>query len=544
MPNTALRKSASEAPPPTPVAHRRRARLRPWQLILLFAGLLVGLLAMSGAVGNEPLRRSMEAQINRRLHGYTVRIAKLRLQPIGGSITLEGVEIRQIAHPDPPLAAIPLLRASVEWRQLFFLRLVADFVLERPSVSMNLAQLQGEVASGVPVRDRGWQQAVQAIYPLKINFLRIHDASLVYVDNASDRPLRVTHLNVQASNIRNIHSRERAYPSPIEMNGTVFGSGRAALTGHADFLAEPHLGIQGQFRATNIPLDDLRPLGSHWNVETRKGSLSANGEVEYAPNIRRLHLPSVVLSGVQADYVRRAPGAPDPLRAAIERPTAAAPTQPWDLVLDRFQLVDSDLGLRDETGAPTYRVFVSQAGLEVSGFSSRSSSRPATALLSGEFMGGGRTRGRVKFWPVDGGSDADVDLKIEATDMRKMNDLFRAHGKFDVAAGVFSLYSQLHLRGREVNGYVKPLFQSVEIYDSRQDAGKSFFRKVYEGAVDAAAKILTNPGRQQVATTVELHGPVSGPKSSTLQIVGGLIENAFFKAVLPGFDQQIGVKKH
>ncbi len=543
MPRNALQKAASEAAPPLPATRRQTGRLRTWHYFLLGAGVLVGLLAMSGAIGNEPLRRSMEAQINRRLHGYTMRIAKLRLQAIGGSLTLEGVEIRQIAHPEPPLAVIPLLKASVEWRQLFFLRLVADFMLERPSVSMNLAQLQGEVASGVPVQDRGWQQAVQAIYPLKINSLRIHDASLVYADNASDRPLRVTHLNVQASNIRNIHSREHAYPSPIEMDGTVFGSGRAALKGHADFLAEPHFGIQGQFRATSIPLDDLRPLGRHWNVETRKGSLSANGEVEYAPKVRRLHLPSVVLSGVQADYVRRPPGAPDPLRAAIERSAPSTATPSWDLSLDRLQLVDSNVGLRDETRAPAYRVFVSQAGLDVNGFSNRSSSRPATALLSGQFMGSGKTRGHVKFWPVDGVSDADLDLTIEATDMRTMNDLFRAHGKFDVAAGVFSLYSQLHLRGREVDGYVKPLFHSVEIYDSRQDADKSLFRKVYEGAVDAAAKILTNPKRKQVATTVEIHGPVSGPKSSTLQIVGGLVQNAFFKAVLPGFDQQIGVKK-
>ncbi len=305
---------------------------------------------MTGIVGNEPLRRSMEARINRGMHGYTVRIHKLRLQPIGGAVTLEGIEIRQSAHPDPPLAVIPTLRASVEWRQLFFLHLVGDLVIEKPSVSMNLPQLEGEVTNAVPVRQRGWQQAVEAIYPLKINHLRIDDASVVYVDAAPDRPLRVTHLNVRASNIRNIHSRDRTYPSPIQAEAFVFDSGRASLAGNADFLAEPHFGVLGDFRVKDIPLDDLRPLGSHWNVETRHGTLSASGQVEYAPTVRRLHLASVLLGGVQADYVRRSPRrAPDSLRVAVKQSTAdAKQAPPWDLALDRIELRGADLGFRNE----------------------------------------------------------------------------------------------------------------------------------------------------------------------------------------------------
>ena len=78
-----------EVAPPRP-KRRRKGRLRPWQYAALIAALLVGAVAMTGIVGNEPLRRSMEARINRGLHGYTVRIHKLRLQPIGGALTLEG----------------------------------------------------------------------------------------------------------------------------------------------------------------------------------------------------------------------------------------------------------------------------------------------------------------------------------------------------------------------------------------------------------------------------------------------------------------------
>jgi hypothetical protein len=45
--------------------------------------------------------------------------------------------------------------------------------------------------------------------------------------------------------------------------------------------------------------------------------------------------------------------------------------------------------------------------------------------------------------------------------------------------------------------------------------------------------------RREVATETRVDGPVDNPRSSTLQIVLRLIENAFFRAILPGFDSAL-----
>jgi hypothetical protein len=42
-----------------------------------------------------------------------------------------------------------------------------------------------------------------------------------------------------------------------------------------------------------------------------------------------------------------------------------------------------------------------------------------------------------------------------------------------------------------------------------------------------------------VATRVELSGRLDNPNTSTISAVAGLVENAFFKAILPGFDAQL-----
>ena len=135
-----------------------------------------------------------------------------------------------------------------------------------------------------------------------------------------------------------------------------------------------------------------------------------------------------------------------------------------------------------------------------------------------------------------------VQLEVGPTPLPKLNDLFRAYGKFDVYAGTLQLYSELGVHDNYMRGYVKPIFKDVEIYDPAQDAQKSIFKKVYENAVDLAQKILTNRKRDQVATNVEIEGAVGNTSSNFLQVLGGLLENAFVRAILPGFDRQVGTR--
>src|SRR6059036_1778776 len=76
--------------------------------------------------------------------------------------------------------------------------------------------------------------------------------------------------------------------------------------------------------------------------------------------------------------------------------------------------------------------------------------------------------------------------------MRKMNDLLRAHAKFDVVSGVFSVFSELHVRDGRIDGYVKPLFHDLKVYDKEEDEDKRFGQKVKEKAIDVASTILKN----------------------------------------------------
>src|SRR5437870_8251349 len=143
---------------------------------------------------DEPLRRYTEAKMNRALKGYTVHLKKLDFHPLGFSLDLRDVLVVQDAHPEPPVARIPLVSASVHWRALIHGRLVGDFLIDHLVLNLNLAQAREEIADPTPAEERGWQDAVEAIYPLKINHFRIRQADATYVDQGPFKPLRIRNL--------------------------------------------------------------------------------------------------------------------------------------------------------------------------------------------------------------------------------------------------------------------------------------------------------------------------------------------------------------
>jgi hypothetical protein len=119
----------------------------------------------------------------------------------------------------------------------------------------------------------------------------------------------------------------------------------------------------------------------------------------------------------------------------------------------------------------------------------------------------------------------------------------QATGKFDVTGGRFSLFSEVAVRSGEVNGYVKPLFRDLDIYDSDQDRKKNIFQKMYEGILGGLSWLLENRPREQVATTTRISGKLSNPETSTWDLVVGLVQNAFFRAILPGLERDIELQR-
>jgi hypothetical protein len=157
----------------------------------------------------------------------------------------------------------------------------------------------------------------------------------------------------------------------------VFEQGRVTLDGHADFLAVPVPGVQGDVKLEGVALDYFKPVLNRASVAIQGGILSAAGAFEYGPTVRIADLKEATITGVKIEYVQTPQAAAAGLPEKAARKTAEAAQQATNapgLVLraGRVELVDSRVGFLNKRTTPNYRPFIDVA---------RSSSRtsPITA---------------------------------------------------------------------------------------------------------------------------------------------------------------------
>ncbi len=532
-----------DGPPagPSPERHGwiRRHRI----LAALGAGVaaLVVLVAIASFFLDGTLRKNLESRINQHLQGYKVTLDHAHLQLLDLRLTLRGLTIRQEANPDPPVAAIERLRFGIVWNELVRGHLVADVRFTRPHLHVNLPQIRREATDKVSLRERGWQQAFESIYPLKVDHFHIDDGDIVYVDEDPAHPLQLSHVQVSAENIRNIQSRDRTYPSPIHAEGTVFDVGKATIDGDADFLARPYPGVHALYHLAGVPLARLKPIAERGNVSILAGSLSSHGEVEYAPKIKVAHVAQVDLAGLKLDYLHSATTAPAEKARGKEVVAAAkkAAEEPGlDLRVDRLAVTDGELGFVDRDKSPGYRVFVDRAQVAIENLSNDRG--PALVQVKGRFMGSGSARATARFKAHPKGPDLGLQAAVENTSLPALNDLLRAYTHVDVAAGTVSVYTEVKVHDGRIEGYVKPLFHGIQVYAPHRDRHDSLGTKIKEKLVNVAAKLLTNHRHHDVATVADLSGPVDSPRTSLWRIALRAVGNAFVKSILPGFEHTYG----
>ena len=514
---------------------------RHWMAITIPIAILLVIAYTIAFLIDEPLRRYTETKVNRALKGYTARIGKLNFHPLGFSLDLDDVVVTQDEHPEPAVIRLERLSASVHWRALLSGKLVADVELVKPAVYVNLPQARKEIEDPTPVKERGWQDALEAVYPLKINHFEIQQGDVTYVDQGPFKPLHIRDLNLVATDIRN-RPRKRPYPSDVRFSALVFDKGRVSADGQANFLAEPNPTFRGDVELADIELDYFKPITNRYNLWVDKGVLTANGHVEYGLEVKTVSLARATIDGIKVDYVHTAPtaGAEREVRQKAATAAKQASNAP-DLVvrITELQLARSTIGFVNKAATPAYRVFISNTDGTLTNLSNQEVEGTAGAKLKGAFMGSGTATAEATFKAEKSGPAFDIGVRVEEVDVTTLNELFRAYGRFDTSAGRFFLYSELAANDGVITGYVKPLFKDLKIYSKEQDRSKPAVRKMYEHVVSGIAKLLKNRQREEVATKAEVLGRIDNPRVSTVDAVVKLVQNAFFKAILPGFDLEL-----
>jgi len=507
----------------------------------IFATLIAALFIASFFL-DDMIRVRTQVAMNQKLKGYHVALAHAHLQLVGGILTLNGLKVIQRAHPHPAIADVRMMRFHIQVKELLSRRVVADVLLSHPKVHIDQTQLVAEKKSSVPLRQKGWQDALKAAYPFKINRFIIEDGDVVYIQNAVNPPLHLAKLNFMTDNIRNIHAPNNVYPSRFHANLVIFGSGRATIDGHANFLEEPFPGARAQYTIANVPLNAFDPEIRQINIAVSGGRLSSSGLLEYSPKVTRVDVDNATLERVDVGYIH----SPTTKQAEAQRVKETGKqiekqnNRPSvDINVREFDISHSNFSFTDKTSSPNYKLFISDTDLVLKNVSNHQNQGPADLTLRGRFMGSGETSVAGDFLASRKGPTFNLKVAIQNTDLPSMNDILRAYGRFDVAAGKFSVFSEIAIKDGSIDGYVKPMFADLKVYDYPKDKSTSVLHQAKELVIGGASHLFKNSSTQQVATDIDLKGKLTSPGTSTWQALAQVLRNAFIEAIIPGFDRAV-----
>jgi hypothetical protein len=135
----------------------------------------------------------------------------------------------------------------------------------------------------------------------------------------------------------------------------------------------------------------------------------------------------------------------------------------------------------------------------------------------------------------------DIDLSLEGAKLVDVNPWLREFLKVDAEMGAFSMYSELAAADGRFEGYVRPILENPQLFNSETD-DQGPFRKAWEALVNVAAKFLENRQEQQVATQIPLRGEIEDPSVDLLATMVNLLRNAFVAAFSHSLDGSITLR--
>jgi hypothetical protein len=201
------------------------------------------------------------------------------------------------------------------------------------------------------------------------------------------------------------------------------------------------------------------------------------------------------------------------------------------------------LSYRNTTRQPTVDVFVTDMHAIATGLQNRPRDAhgdefPAHITIEGESLGKGRLSLSLAAEPLAQQPHFQLSLKLDDVNLTALNETLKAYANADVSAGTFRLVAEMAGREGGFQGYVKPFFEKLD-FKSVEDKDKRVGARIWKRLVAAAAWIVKNKSRDQVATRIPFQGKFGDPKVGLFATIANLFRNGFVHAFDPTIEGSV-----
>ncbi len=385
------------------------------------------------------------------------------------------------------------------------------------------------------MRERGWQQALESIYPLKFNVVKVLDGDVVYLDEDQSKPLHISHVMLRPPTSATSSPRTGSTPRPS--TATAWSSTPAAACWTAMPTSCPSL--TGRSRV----LQGIQCAAGQAAPVERQGEPVAQGRQSSPPTAssstargtRRYGSPMVAVRGLDLDYIHAT------ATAAAEKTREKG----WDRVAGRWVARNPSppvahphqapaahpqarVGVLNQVPGHSFHLFVDDGELDVTNISPGFGNGPTQARLTGRFMGSGKAHGQCHL-PRRRQERSELQLPPR----RRAREPAGAQRSP-------ALLRQARRRRRHLlrllggQGPRRPHRRLPQAALRRHPGLRSQAGQEQAGAQEAltrrswaASPTCWENHRGEDATVADLSGPLSAPHTSTWEVVSNLVKNAF-----------------
>jgi hypothetical protein len=142
---------------------------------------------------------------------------------------------------------------------------------------------------------------------------------------------------------------------------------------------------------------------------------------------------------------------------------------------------------------------------------------------------------RMKMNPFAYRPTFHMAVRLLGLDVTKTNDLARTYGQFEFKRGWFDLVMEADASEGQVQGYIKPLFRNLKVFDLSADLkdDSNPLQFFWQALLGVTTGVLKNQPHDQFGTVIPFTGDMSGPNPDLLSAIGNVLQNAFVRAYLP-----------
>lgn len=214
--------------------------------------------------------------------------------------------------------------------------------------------------------------------------------------------------------------------------------------------------------------------------------------------------------------------------------------------INRFAVIDGEVNLTSLITQPRADLSIKRFQGEVRNIRNvddRNQKLPSPVVASGDVPGyGGTMKFSANMNLLKVVPDFDYNLMFDNLQLVKLNDLARAYGNVDFERGTVSVYSEMAMLDKKLNGYIKPLTKGMAIFKLNEHEHRSVGRFFTELLAQIGTDVLKNQKHDQIATRIPLNGTYDDIKTAVWPTIFGLLRNAYIEAFRHEFDNNITLK--